>query len=599
MALFQPSLSPGITVREIDLTGIAPNVSTSLSAFAGDFQWGPVEEIIRVQDMSVMTSIFGTPEISNAVDFISAEYFLKYSQNLNVVRMVDSDAGNAHSGDSAAAVLVKNEANYEAQVGNFGDSSGEVDCGQWIAKYPGEIGSTLSVSIFAVDSAAAVAATADSAASIIEAKYATWDYNKYFDTPPGTSEWAASRDGEFDEVHIAVIDRLGKISGTPGSVLETFAYVSVAQGAKTVDGGNNYITEVLKQGSKYIWMGYFDAARSVTGPNWGAIPNTGTPKNFATDVIWTNSASTDNLGYGSNATLIDTQEYINAFDLFSDPESVEIDIFIIPGMSSKEAQVTVVNHVTGICEARKDCIAVTSPNRAAVVGNITPVSDTLLTTNAFDASNYLVVDNNYLKVYDKYNGQYITIPAASSTAGLMAATDYNYGPWYSPAGEKRGRYNGVTALAYTPNKSERDALYKVGVNPIVSFPGRGVVLWGDKTKQSRPSAFDRINVRRLFLAVEKTISQAARNVLFEFNDEFTRADFVGVIEPVLREIQGRRGIQDYYVQCDETNNTPDVIDRNELVASIFIKPTRSINFITLNFVAVRSGVSFDEVVGRV
>jgi phage tail sheath protein FI len=211
----------------------------------------------------------------------------------------------------------------------------------------------------------------------------------------------------------------------------------------------------------------------------------------------------------------------------------------------------------------------------------------------------LIVDNNYLKVYDKYNDQYIFIPAASSTAGLMAGTDAVAAPWFSPAGNRRGQYFGVTSIAYSANKSQRDTLYKAGVNPIVNLPGQGVILFGDKTKESRPSAFDRINVRRLFLAMERAIGAAARNVMFEFNDEFTRAEFVNIVEPFLREIQGRRGITDFRVVCDETNNTPAVIDRNEFIASVFVKPARSINYITLNFVAVRTGVDFEEVVGTV
>jgi phage tail sheath protein FI len=240
---------------------------------------------------------------------------------------------------------------------------------------------------------------------------------------------------------------------------------------------------------------------------------------------------------------------------------------------------------------------VTSPDRAAVVGNNTPVTATIATSDKFSASNYLIVDNNYLRVYNKYSDQYIYVPAASSTAGLLAATDANYGPWYSPAGERRGEYFGVTSLAYSPNKAERDELYKVGVNPIVQFSGRGILLFGDKTKQSRPSAFDRINVRRLFLAIEKSVAIAARNFMFEFNDEFTRSEFVAVVEPLLREIQARRGIEDFLVQCDSRNNTDEVRSRNELVASVFIKPTYSINFITINFVATRAGLDFEEVVG--
>jgi phage tail sheath protein FI len=241
-------------------------------------------------------------------------------------------------------------------------------------------------------------------------------------------------------------------------------------------------------------------------------------------------------------------------------------------------------------------LVVASPNRAAVVNQNTPVTKTLATTNRFSASSYLAVDNNYLRVYDKYNDNYIYIPAASTTAGIMALTDYEYGPWWSPAGEKRGEYVGVTNLAYSPSKSERDELYKKGVNPIVQFPGRGTILFGDKTKLARPSAFDRINVRRLFLALEKSVAEASRNFLFEFNDEFTRSEFVAIVEPLLREIQARRGIIDFFVQCDERNNTPEVVDRNELVASIFIKPARSINFITINFVATRTGADFEEII---
>ncbi len=217
--------------------------------------------------------------------------------------------------------------------------------------------------------------------------------------------------------------------------------------------------------------------------------------------------------------------------------------------------------------------------------------------HTFTSSSYLVVDNNYLKVYDKYNDEFINIPAASSTAGIMAATDVTAATWFSPAGPRRGQYLGVTGIAYSPNKAERDVLYRNGINPIANIPGQGLLLFGDKTKLARPSAFDRINVRRLFLTIERAISIAARNVMFEFNDEFTRAEFVGVVEPFLRDIKGRRGITDFRVICDETNNTGAVIDRNEFVATILVKPARSINFVTLNFVAVRTGVDFSEISG--
>jgi phage tail sheath protein FI len=269
-------------------------------------------------------------------------------------------------------------------------------------------------------------------------------------------------------------------------------------------------------------------------------------------------------------------------------------------MSSGTDHVTTVNNLVSIAQStRKDCIVVASPPRSDVVGSSDPVGDTLAGIANFTRSSYLVVDNNYLKVYDKYNDEYIYIPAASSTAGIMAASDLNAAPWFSPAGQRRGNYLGVTSLSYTPTKSQRDTLYKAGVNPIANLPGQGILLFGDKTHLARPSAFDRINVRRLFLVVERAIALAARNVMFEFNDEFTRAEFVNVVEPFLREIKGRRGITDFRVVCDETNNTAAVIDRNEFIANVFIKPARSINFVTLNFVAVRTGVDFEEVVGTV
>jgi phage tail sheath protein FI len=271
-------------------------------------------------------------------------------------------------------------------------------------------------------------------------------------------------------------------------------------------------------------------------------------------------------------------------------------------MTARSDQTTVVNDLVTIAgTTRKDCVVVSSPARNDVVNvaAATAVTNAVATADTFTNSSYLIVDNQYIKVYDKYNDKYIFVPAASSVAGLMAASDLNAAPWFSPAGQRRGNLLGVTALAYSPNKSQRDTLYKAGVNPIANIPGQGVLLFGDKTKLARPSAFDRINVRRLFLAVERAITQAAKNVMFEFNDEFTRAEFVNVVEPFLREIKGRRGITDFRVVCDATNNTAAVVDRNEFVASIFIKPARSVNYITLNFVAVRSGVDFEEVAGTV
>ena len=586
MALTSPSMSPAIIVREFDLTGVAPNVETSLAGFVGAFKWGPVDVPTRVGNETQLAETFGIPDATHAVDYFSCNQFLRYSGNLIVNRQIPTGTGivdsalNAHGG--SGSLLVKNETHFEEQTlsSNF------------IAKYPGEMGNSLTVHYFGVSDG-------DSASSASHKnKFLNWDYQDRFDDVPGTSDWASKQAGTNtnDEIHMVVVDSDGLISGTKGTVLETFAYVSVAPSAKTVDGGINYFKTIVNNSSNYVWFNDWDSS-SAHGTNWGVDPTPNTATNYAAGFAFTADSNSVSLSGGQDHDALDAGDYMLGFDRFEDVEEIDVQLLIAPGMNSQEDQVTVVNDMVAIAgTTRKDCLVVASPNRAAVVANSNPVNSTLSTTNRFSASSYLAVDNNYLRIYDKYNDNYIYIPAASTTAGIMALTDFEYGPWWSPAGERRGEYVGVTNLAYSPTKAERDELYKKGVNPIVQFPGRGTILFGDKTKLSRPSAFDRINVRRLFLAIEKSVAEAARNFLFEFNDEFTRSEFVAIVEPLLREIQARRGIQDFFVQCDERNNTPEVIDRNELVASVFIKPARSINFITINFVATRTGADFEEII---
>ena len=597
MALTSPSMSPAIVVREFDLTGVAPNVETSLSAFVGAFKWGPVDVPTRISNENRLVEKFGAPDAARSVDYFSCNQFLRYSGNLIINRQIPTGAAivdsalNAHSG--AGNVLIKNEDHWEDQTLP----------GSFFAKYPGDVGNSLKVSYFAVgetrDSAGGPL-VADSAGSANHLNnFLNWTYQDNFDDLPGTSEWATNQPGAVknDEIHVVVVDSDGLISGTKGTVLETFQYLSVAPSSKTNDGGDNYIKTVLNNGSNYVWFGDWDS-NSASGTSWGQDPaSSGVGVDYAVGHAWSNDDAAVTLSGGQDHEALDVGDYELAFDNFSDVEEVDVQMMICPGMNNETDQVTVVNYVTAICgTTRKDCLAVASPNRAAVVNQNEPVINTLSTTNRFTASSYLAVDNNYLRVYDKYNDNYIYIPAASTTAGIMALTDFEYGPWWSPAGERRGEYFGQTSLAYSPNKAERDELYKKGVNPIVTFPGRGTILFGDKTRLTRPSAFDRINVRRLFLAIEKSVSEAARNFLFEFNDEFTRSEFVAVTEPLLREIQARRGITDFFVQCDERNNTPEIVDRNEMVATMFIKPARSINFITLNFVATRTGADFEEII---
>jgi hypothetical protein len=536
MAFGAPSESPAIVTKEVDLTGVVPNVQSTTGAFVGNFRWGPVEQATLVDNESTLASTFGSPSDSSAVDFLSAAYFLKYSNSLQVVRTVDSDARNAvNSGGTAA--LIKNEDAFDA--GSW--------TGGFFARYPGDLGNSLKV---------------------------TWA------GPTGWTLWDAAYIGQFDaaptgnERHVLVVDSDGSITGTAGSVLEKFPFVSSSTTAVNTDGSSNYWKDVINRTSSFVYL------------------------NTVTD-----SSGNEALSGGDNGPAPAVGDYQTGFDLLEDKDTITVDFLIAPGLSSRSDQTTLVNDlVTTAQQTRKDCVVVTSPARSDVVNvasAATAVSNAVTTADTFTNSSYLVVDNNYLKVYDKYNDKYRFIPAASSTAGIMAASDLNAAPWFSPAGSRRGQYLGITALAYTPTKAQRDTLYKAGVNPIANIPGQGVLLYGDKTKLARPSAFDRINVRRLFLTMERAIAIAARNTLFEFNDEFTRAEFVNIVEPFLREIKGRRGITDFRVVCDETNNTPAVIDRNEFVANIFVKPARSINYITLNFVAVRTGVEFEEVAGTV
>jgi phage tail sheath protein FI len=472
---------------------------------------------------------------------------------------------------STTGTLVKNGEDWEYKKSALADE-------QLIAKYPGSVGNSLLVSI----------------CPALGGGFSAWAYKDEFDAAPGSSAYVSTAQSGAttnDEVHIAVVDEDGVISGTPGVVLETFSFVSLASDAKTTDGTSNYLLDVLNAKSAYVWAADV-AAFSELG------------QSSASFTAATASVQNSSLTGGLDSATLDEGDYSGVFEgHFADPENITVDYLIAPGMTTRPAQTTVVNNLSGIASAqRKDCVVLSSPSRDDVLNqsSTTNIANAVEAfSNGVTASNYLILDNNWLKVYDKYKDAYTFIPASSSTAGLLALTDQVAAPWFSPAGQRRGLYFGVTSLAWNAAREYRDQLYKAGVNPIVNLPGQGILLYGDKTKESRPSAFDRINVRRLFLTIERAIKQASENVLFEFNDEFTRSEFVGIVEPFLREIQGRRGITDFRVVCDETNNTAAVIDSNRFVASIFIKPARSINFVTLNFVAVRTGVEFDEVVGVV
>jgi phage tail sheath protein FI len=553
-------LSPGVNVSEVDLTTVVPAVATSIGGFAGDFQWGPVNEIKTISNEVQLVETFGKPNDDTFTSFFTAANFLQYASNLKVVRSVGIAAFNSTT--SGTGVLIENENDY-TQNHSAGDGSDV-----FAAKYPGSLGNSLKVSM------------CDSNTSLI----GSWAYADLFDSDPSTSTYVSNIGGTNDEMHVVVIDNDGLISGTAGTVLEKFAFVSKASDAKSDDGTSSYYKNVINNRSKYIWwMGH-----PAEADNWGTAATSSTD--------YGDIATTDyTFAGGVSASPTDANRN-TGYDLFSNSDSVDVSLI----MAGPTVGANIANHLISLVESRKDCMVFISPNLADVVDNAGSEADDIITgaDGLTQRSTYAFVDSGWKYQFDKYNDVYRWVPLNGDIAGLCARTDLQRDPWFSPAGLNRGQIKNAIKLAWNPSKDERDTLYKAGVNPVVTFPGEGTILYGDKTFANKPSAFDRINVRRLFIVLEKAIARAARSSLFEFNDDFTRSQFVNLVEPFLRDIQGRRGIYDFRVVCDTTNNTTEVIDSNRFVGDIYIKPARSINFIQLNFVATRTGVSFDEIVGR-
>lgn len=553
-------VSPGVQVNEIDATNVVPAVSTSIGGFAGSFNWGPVGEVITVGSENELAETFGSPDDNTAKYFLVAASFLKYGNALKVVRVA---SGHDNATSDGTGQLIKNETDY--------DNAGALSVGNWVAKYPGVLGNSIKVSMISADITS----------------FSGWAYSSSFDAEPTTSQYAIDqgKTSAKDELHVAVIDEDGAISGTPGTVLETFAFVSQGSDAKNSDGTSNYYKEVINSQSSYIWWAGHDTSLSDAGETIAS--NT---------TFTTNTAAIEgSLSGGSDDNAPTVGEIATGYDLLEDADTVDVNLlFATPDANGAE---TIAEDLISIVNARKDCMAFISPPIEDTVGSSTPATDVKAFADGLTSTSYASVDSTALYVYDKYNDVYRWIGAAGHHAGLCANTDNVADAWFSPAGVNRGQLLGVTKLAFNPKKADRDTLYKARVNPIVSLPGQGTLLFGDKTLLSRPSAFDRINVRRLFIALEKAVSTAAKAQLFEFNDEFTRAQFRNLVEPFLRDVKGRRGLTDFLVICDETNNTSAVVDGNKFVADIFIKPNRSINFITLNFVATRSGVEFSEIAG--
>ena len=642
-------VSPGVLVQERDLTNIIPAVSTSIGAVAGQFSKGPLDEIVAISSEQELVDTFGKPDSTNFEYFFTAANFLQYSNALRVVRATNTSLANASA--SGSSTLIKNTDDYQ---NNF--SSGQGVVGTFAARTAGAHGNNLLVSTcpsatayeqtlstsqqvnqsdsavgdttVTVDTDATtylnvgdivqfsttgggtdfddgdfyrLTAVAATTLTIVQHPRGSgglkraladdtriktrWRYYDSVDRAPGTSTFVSERSGSGDEIHVVVVDEDGGISGTPGRVLETFSSLSKAADAKTPQGDINYYPEVIYNKSQFIyWMDH-----NTSGTNWGSNASGTTFTSVTTPTL-------ESLSGGSDGSTVTDAELKTAYEKFQDSETVDVGLI----MCGPSGSTTHVDNIITIAEERKDAIAFASPQRSDVVNITNSNTQTTNVKGFFDSirsSSYAVFDSGYKYMYDRYSDLYRFVPLNGDIAGLAARTDTVADPFFSPAGFNRGIIRGAVKLAYNPTKAQRDILYPARINPISTFPGQGTILFGDKTGLTTPSAFDRINVRRLFILLEKAIATASKFQLFEFNDEFTRANFRNIVEPFLREVQGRRGITDFLVVCDETNNTGEVIDRNEFIAEIFIKPARSINFITLSFVATRTGVSFDEVAG--
>lgn len=647
-------LSPGVFVREVDLSTYVPTNNTSAAGSVGLFRWGPVEQRILINNEETLKNTFGFPSADNAAFWFSSASFLAYSSTLYQVRVTSDLFKNAVSDGTKPAIQIKNDDEWQELY-----SEGTADVGQFAARYPGSIGNSLRVSI------------ADAAS------FDTWEFKDLFVGPPGTSDFVRDRGGSNDEMHIVIQDVDGSFSGAPGTVVERYQYASKASDAKYNTGSVAYYKTQITQTSKYIhWMDHLDCL-NIGSPSFNttfgdlvgetATFGVATAVNgfsIASNGAWTFDVSASDqsgLADGETATVAVTYnvikdaaivgtdtivitvtgtattptasaagatftdpvlsgvvsailafdvrlsqgvddfddvvdgDYQRGWDLFRAADEVDVGVLFMGPVSAKVSQYVIDN----IAETRRDLVVTMSPQLEDVRGEgivdkvISAKNDVAQGVNR--STSYGVFDCNWKLLYDRYNERNVWVPLNADIAGLCARTDADRDPWWSPAGYQRGTLKNVVRLAWNPSKTERDQLYKNGVNPVVSFPGQGPLLYGDKTMLARPSAFDRINVRRLFLVLEKAIAEASKQQLFEFNDPFTRAQFRNLVEPFLRDVQGRRGIYDFKVVCDETNNTQ--VDEGEFVADIFIKPTKSINFVSLSFVATRTGVEFEEVVG--
>ena len=577
-------LSPGVEIKEFDLTSVIPTIATTPAGYVGFFQWGPVDQRILIQSEKELQSVFG--KAHSSIDLATSWYivsnFLSYGGSLITVRAASTGDDNATDSSDTDGILIKNREDYESQFTAQNVSHSGYTF-KFAAKYPGELGNSLKVVV--VD-------------GMDPNTNATGTWETYTDVYgiPGTSNYASTiNPSARDEIHVIVVDEDGKWSGTAGTILEAFTNISKASDAKLPDGTTNYWRNVVNNRSQYVWVGNKESTGYSTtsgSTNWDSVVSP--TQGFKS----LNTLKEYSLDFGTMTTTVgSTQEgqIVASFtSQFGNPEEIDVSLLIAGNMTATNSK-----SIMNIASLRQDCIAFISPVAVTLVeksrqGSTEIVNYLKTYRETLGSSSYGVLDGNAKYQYDRFNDRFLYVPLCGDIAGCCVRTDNAKEPWYSPAGFDRGRINNIVKLVWNPTKAERDTLYKNNINPVVSFQGSGAILFGDKTLQTKASAFDRINVRRLFNVLEKTIATAAKFQLFEFNDAFTRAQFRQLVEPFLREVQGKRGVSSYGVVCDETNNTASVIDQNQFVADIFVAPARSINFIRLNFIATPTGVTFAE-----
>lgn len=650
--------SPDITAREIDLTNTVGAGGSSSAGFAGNFNWGPAGVITRQSTETQLASEFGKPDDVNFADFLSVASFLAYTQDVQVVRVIDEDAIN--SSDDAAGILIKNDAHFQ-------EVSAAPTSVQFAARYPGALGDSISVHV------------ADSET------FAGWEYANQFDFAPGTSSWAASIGAKNDELHVIVIDKLGEFSGVVGGVLERYPFVSKASDSRDGNNAPNFYQSKINKNSRYVYALAKPTGAAVVDPSTGAVDTvtvgaggsgytaaptvtfsaptvpggrvakgtavltadavtsititdagagyTDAPTVTLTGGAGTGATATAALGTvsasaewgvkgvvlgvpsvfkslasrlelpltgGKNSTAITAQELIEGYRLFGNQEEADVGS-IFSGPAGGADQQNIVNQYIAdmIAEVRQDLVFYHSPKLDDVLNKTLSVAadNCVRTRNEFGrSSSYCFMDSGWKLMYDVYSDKMRWVPLNGDMAGLGARVDNQNDPWDSPGGYTRGRLLNVVSLAWNPDKTARDTIYKVGINPVVTFKVDGTILYGDKTMQGKDSAFSQIGVRKLFNNLKGSIKQSSRQFLFEHNTQFTRASFVNMVTPRLEEVRGRGGIDDFRVVCDESNNGPEVRMQKRFVGSIFVKPNYSINWVELNFVAVRQDVAFEEVV---